>query len=60
MPHRGEVWLVDLGMAEKVRPALVFNVPFQDTDRASCIISRPLAPFCRKSRIGFCSVLRRW
>jgi mRNA interferase MazF len=34
MPSRGEVWLVDLGMAEKVRPALVINIPFQDADRA--------------------------
>jgi mRNA-degrading endonuclease toxin of MazEF toxin-antitoxin module len=23
MPGRGEVWLVDLGMVEKIRPALV-------------------------------------
>jgi len=34
MPSRGEVWLVDLGMAEKVRPALLINVPFSDSDRA--------------------------
>ena len=27
MPKRGEVWLVDLGMAEKVRPALVLSGP---------------------------------
>jgi mRNA interferase MazF len=33
-PRRGEVWLVDLGMAAKVRPALVISVPAQDTDRA--------------------------
>lgn len=25
-PRRGEVWLVDLGMAAKVRPALVTSV----------------------------------
>ena len=25
MPRRGEVWLVDLGMAEKVRPALILS-----------------------------------
>ena len=34
MPLRGEVWLVDLGMAQKVRPALILSVPYQDTDRA--------------------------
>ena len=33
-PARGEVWLFDLGMAEKVRPALVINVAFGDRDRA--------------------------
>ncbi|MEO7191920.1 MAG: type II toxin-antitoxin system PemK/MazF family toxin [Vicinamibacterales bacterium] len=33
-PQRGEVWLVDLGMAAKVRPALIFSIPAQDEDRA--------------------------
>lgn len=33
-PRRGEVWLVDLGMAAKVRPALVLSVPAEDIDRA--------------------------
>ena len=33
-PQRGEVWLVDLGMTAKVRPALVLSVPADDTDRA--------------------------
>jgi mRNA interferase MazF len=26
-PRRGEVWLIDLGMAAKVRPCLIFSVP---------------------------------
>lgn len=34
MPGRGEVWLADLGMAQKVRPVLVLNRPYRDTDRA--------------------------
>ena len=34
MPARGEVWLVDLGMAQKIRPAVILNRPFRDTDRA--------------------------
>jgi mRNA-degrading endonuclease toxin of MazEF toxin-antitoxin module len=34
VPSRGEVWLVDLGMIQKVRPALVLNRPFKDEDRA--------------------------
>ena len=33
-PQRGEVWLVDLGMAAKVRPALVIGIPSGDADRA--------------------------
>lgn len=33
-PQRGEVWLVDLGMAAKVRPAAVISVPADDRDRA--------------------------
>ena len=33
-PQRGEVWLVDLGLAAKVRPALVISVPANDEDRA--------------------------
>ena len=33
MPARGEVWLVDLGMVEKVRPALVISGPCGANDR---------------------------
>jgi mRNA interferase MazF len=33
-PLRGEVWLVDLGLAAKVRPCLVLSVPILDRDRA--------------------------
>lgn len=33
-PKRGEIWLCDCGMVEKVRPVLIFSVPFADTDRA--------------------------
>jgi mRNA interferase MazF len=31
---RGEVWLVDLGMAGKIRPCLVLSVAATDQDRA--------------------------
>jgi mRNA interferase MazF len=34
IPQRGEVWLFDCGMAEKVRPVLILSVPFADSDRA--------------------------
>ncbi len=32
--HRGEVWIVDLGMAAKPRPALVLSVTPLDHERA--------------------------
>ena len=33
-PIRGEVWLVDLGYAAKVRPCVVISIPALDQDRA--------------------------
>lgn len=33
-PSRGEVWLVDLGLAAKVRPCVVMSVEVEDNDRA--------------------------
>lgn len=33
-PNRGEVWIVDLGYAAKVRPCLALSVPASDKDRA--------------------------
>lgn len=33
-PPRGEVWLVDLGLAAKVRPCLVLSVPTAEADRS--------------------------
>ena len=34
LPRRGEVWMFDCGMVEKVRPVLILSVPFADSDRA--------------------------
>jgi mRNA interferase MazF len=34
VPKRGEVWLVDFGVTQKVRPALVISISFADSDRA--------------------------
>ena len=34
MPRRGEVWMVDLGMAQKTRPALILSIVSSDEDRA--------------------------
>ena len=33
-PPRGEVWLVDLGLAAKVRPCVVLSVAVGESDRA--------------------------
>lgn len=46
--QRGEVWLVDLGMAAKVRPAVVVSVP-ADSDRALVTIV-PHTTSARNSR----------
>ncbi|MBA3963880.1 MAG: type II toxin-antitoxin system PemK/MazF family toxin [Chthoniobacterales bacterium] len=34
MPERGEVWQVDFGITQKVRPALIISVPYAASDRA--------------------------
>jgi mRNA interferase MazF len=39
--RRGEVWLFDCGMAEKVRPVLVLSIPFADTNRAVVTVVFP-------------------
>jgi mRNA interferase MazF len=33
-PVRGEVWWVDMGLAGKVRPAMVVSAPIKDADYA--------------------------
>jgi len=42
VPSRGEVWLVDLGLAQKARPALILNRAFKESDRALIRIRNPL------------------
>ena len=32
--RRGEVWVVDLGLATKVRPCLVVSIPVSDEERS--------------------------
>src|SRR5580700_10034853 len=34
VPERGEVWLVDFGVTQKVRPALIISIKYGDADRA--------------------------
>ncbi len=31
---RGEIWLIDLGLAAKPRPAVILSVAFQDDEKA--------------------------
>jgi mRNA interferase MazF len=31
---RGEIWMVDLGLAAKPRPAVILSVPFQGSEKA--------------------------
>jgi mRNA interferase MazF len=38
IPKRGEIWRVDLGLAGKVRPVLVLNIPFSENERALFIV----------------------
>lgn len=48
-PPRGGVWLVDPGIAAKVRPALVLSVPATDDDR-SLVTLVPHTTSVRESR----------
>lgn len=32
--QRGEIWLIDLGIAQKVRPVLILSVTYADEERA--------------------------
>ncbi len=32
--QRGEIWLIDLGMIQKIRPVLILSVPYKDQERA--------------------------
>ena len=49
--ERGEVWLVDLGYAAKVRPCLVISIPALQQDRAlATLVPHTTSP--RGSRFG--------
>jgi mRNA interferase MazF len=48
-PLRGEVYMVDLGLAAKVRPCLVLSVPLEESDR-SLVTLIPHTTTLRQSR----------
>jgi mRNA interferase MazF len=51
-PNRGEVWLVDLGYAAKVRPCLVLSIPAADEDPAlATLVPHPPACLGQGSRL---------
>ncbi len=57
-PKRGEVWLVDLGMAAKVRPCLIMNIPTHENERVLfTVIAHTTSPrktrFEVKTKVGF-------
>ncbi len=41
IPGRGEVWLIDFGLAGKTRPALVVSVAFGDQGRSLVTVVPP-------------------
>ncbi len=62
-PRRGEVWMVDLGMAAKVRPCLVISIGALEQDRALATLV-PHTTSARNSRfevklnVSFCNRTR--
>lgn len=48
-PLRGEVYMVDLGLAAKVRPCVVLSVPTEESDR-SLVTVIPHTTALRQSR----------
>ena len=53
VPKRGEVWMVDLGLAQKVRPAVILNRDFSDADRALITVV-PHITTLRQSQFEIC------
>lgn len=56
-PKRGEVWLVDLGLAAKTRPCLVLSIPADHADRALATLI-PHTTSLRSSRFEACVEVR--
>lgn len=56
-PVRGDVWLVDMGYAAKVRPALVLSVPIEGDERVLTTVI-PHTTSVRATRFEFASNVR--
>ena len=48
-PLRGEVYMVDLGLAAKIRPCMILSVPLEESDR-SLVTVVPHTTALRQSR----------
>lgn len=57
-PTRGDVWLVDLGMAAKVRPCLVLSIPADDDNDRVLTTIIPHTTSTRDSRFEVSSNVR--
>jgi mRNA interferase MazF len=52
-PKRGEVWLVDLGLAGKVRPCLALSVPAGPQDRSlATLVAHTTSPRGSQFEVG--------
>lgn len=50
MPNRGDCWIVDLGMAAKVRPCLIISIPAEDNSDRLLMTIVPHTTSTRGSR----------
>ena len=52
--NRGEVWQVDLGLAAKVRPALILSVSYRDNERVlHAVVPHTTAPRGTRFEVTF-------
>ena len=58
-PSRGEVYVVDLGLAAKVRPCVVVSIPIEETDR-SLVTVVPHTTSLRQSRFEIAAASPRF
>ncbi len=57
-PNRGEVWLVDLGMAAKIRPCLVMSISADDENERVPTTLIPHTTSTRESRFEIVIAVR--
>ncbi|MEX1233189.1 MAG: type II toxin-antitoxin system PemK/MazF family toxin [Planctomycetaceae bacterium] len=58
VPHRGDVWLVDLGMTAKVRPCVVLSIPADDDSDRALTTLVPHTTSTRSSRFEIACTVR--